>query len=272
MKTIASISLLVLLCGSCNKRSELHPGGDPVRTVSVAYLKSLCTRSSVRITQDIAIRGVVTGNDRYGEFYKMLVVEDASSGISVAADHSALADEYPFGTELIVYCNGLTLTDYGGKIELGATPDNHGAGRIPEQELKRYLRPAAQPTSPLPSRSDFSQITTRQIDTYVRFDGVRFTASGLWCTTDPETGKAVTTEQTITDTAGHTFTVRVAATCRYAKEPVPSGTGSLCGIIDYFNGKFSLRITNRKFEFTDSATSPRAYPSAGRYSDPSPKR
>ena len=37
--------------------------------------------------------------------------------------------------------------------------------------------------------------------------------------------------------------------CRYAAEPLPSGNGSVQGILDYFNGEFSLRITNREFFF-----------------------
>lgn len=62
------------------------------------------------------------------------------------------------------------------------------------------------------------------------------------------------------DTRGRTFTVRTAATCAYAKEPLPQGTGSLYGIIDYFAGKYSLRITNREAEFSGTATSSAASP------------
>ena len=55
------------------------------------------------------------------------------------------------------------------------------------------------------------------------------------------------------DTRGRTFTVRTAATCVYAKEPLPQGTGSLYGIIDYFAGKYTLRVTNREAEFSGTA-------------------
>ena len=53
----------------------------------------------------------------------------------------------------------------------------------------------------------------------------------------------------ILDAEGNEFTVRSVATCVYAKEPVPSGTGSLYGIIDYFAGKYTLRVTNREAAF-----------------------
>ena len=87
-------------------------------------------------------------------------------------------------------------------------------------------------------------------------------------TTDPETGRAVATEREIVDTRGRTFTVRTAATCVYAKEPLPQGTGSLYGIIDYFAGKYTLRVTNREAEFSGTA----AHSAATRPTDGRPAR
>ena len=95
---------------------------------------------------------------------------------------------------------------------------------------------------------------------------MRFADAGKnWCDTDPETGRAVATEREIVDTRGRTFTVRTAATCVYAKEPLPQGTGSLYGIIDYFAGKYTLRVTNREAEFSGTAAhSAATRPTAGR--------
>ena len=214
------------------------------------------------MTQDIIIRGFVTANDLYGEFYRTIVVEDASGGIAIAAEGSPLADLYPFGIVATVRCNGLTLCDYGGKIQLGTTPGDDGAGCIPREELARYIR-TEPPGGETPSAQflTFDAVSARHIDTRVRFDDVRFADAGkTWCDTDPETGRAVATEREIVDTRGRTFTVRTAATCAYAKEPVPQGTGSLYGIIDYFAGKYSLRVTNREAEFSGTATSSAASP------------
>lgn len=124
-------------------------------------------------------------------------------------------------------------------------------------------RPAARhpPHSSLRSTPSRPGTSTR-----VRFDDVRFADAGkTWCDTDPETGRAVATEREIVDTRGRTFTVRTAATCVYAKEPLPQGTGSLYGIIDYFAGKYTLRVTNREAEFSGTAAhSAATRPTAGR--------
>lgn len=48
----------------------------------------------------------MTGNDLYGEFYKTLVVEDTSGGISIAVDATELYVDYPVGTAVTIHCNG----------------------------------------------------------------------------------------------------------------------------------------------------------------------
>ena len=263
MKAIAGLSLLLL--AGCDKATE--PGFAETPEASqhtVAYLKSLCDgRASVAVTQDVTIRGFITANDLFGEFDRTIVVEDASGGISIAADHPSLADDYPFGAIATVRCNGLTLCNYGGKIELGAEPGDYGAGAIPREELSRHIRVT------LPEEGEshraapltFGEVGPRHIDTRVRFNGVRFADAGKpWCDTDPETGRTVATERTILDAEGNEFTVRSAATCAYAKEPLPSGTGSLYGIIDYFAGKYTLRVTNREIVFSTTTTPYAAHP------------
>lgn len=266
MNRTACLSLLILLAG-CDRASEPGfdgegPGPAPTPQHTVTYLKSLCDgKVSVKVTQDIVIRGFVTANDLYGEFSRTLVVEDASGGISIAADHASLSDDYPFGTIVNVRCNGLTLCNYGGKIELGTTPGENGAGRIPRTELSRYIRtepPGGEIHRAAPLT--FGEVSARHIDTRVRFDEVRFTQAGTWCDTDPETGRVVATERIIADTEGREFVVRSAGTCTYAKEPLPQGKGSLYGIIDYFDGKFTLRVTNRGAVFSDSADASAAHP------------
>lgn len=263
MKTICRIKLLLplLLFAACNQATEPR-FGDEAQIRSIAYLKSLCDGAvAVSVRQDICIRGRITGNDHYGEFYKTLVMEDATGGISIAAESGELAADYPFGREVTVRCNGLALYDYGGKILLGTTPGDQGIGRIPQRDLARYLRAEApDKIMPLPATLAFGQIGLQHVDTYVRFDGVSFPDGGNWCTRDPETHRSVVTEHRIVDAADGEFTVRTAGTCLYADDPVPSGTGSLCGVIDYFNGKFTLRITRYQVEFTHAATPPRACP------------
>lgn len=173
MKTTACIKLLalLLLLAACDRTSKLSfEGGAPGGVHTIADLKARCTANSVAVTEDITLEGVVTGNDFYGEFYKTLVVEDASGGISLLIDGTRLAFDYPVGAAVTIFCNGLTLGDYGGKIQLGTAPDgDYGVGRIPHEELGRYLRRNPdKDRRPRPAVCTFDAIAPgRQTPTYV---------------------------------------------------------------------------------------------------------
>lgn len=264
MRTTVCIKLLaVLLLTACDRTSKLSfEGGGSDGAHSIADLKARCTGNSVAVTDDITVEGVVTGNDFYGEFYKTLVVEDASGGISVAVNATKLAFDYPVGAVVTIFCNGLTLGDYGGKIQLGTAPEgDYGVGRIPRADLGRYLRRNPdKDRRPQSAVCTFDAVGPRQIDTYVCFKEVSFAETGPWCDIDPETAKPQTSERLLTDAEGRTFPVRTLGTCTYATKPVPQGTGSVYGIIDYFNGKYTLRISEQRTEFANAAGLPRAYP------------
>lgn len=274
--TAVSVVLALAVLAGCDKASGLEFDDDPpAGTATIAALKSRCTGEQAAVTEDITVEGVVTGNDLYGEFYKTLVVEDTSGGISIAVDATELYVDYPVGTAVTIHCNGLFLCDYGGKVMLGTRPTGEyaGPGRIPPAEAALYLRRKQAETRPLRPRTlTFGEVDMRHTDTYVHFEGVRFVQQGNWCDPDPETGRPATTERQIADASGREFTVRTAGTCTYATEPVPQGTGSVYGIIDYFNGKYTLRIANREVDFATVAARPTACPSSGGYSAPKPTR
>ncbi len=254
--------LLLLPLAGCDRASELRFDDDPQWIVSIAELKARGTSEAAALTEELAIRGRVVSSDRYGEFDRELVIEDASGGITLAAEHPALADVYPFGTLVTVRCNGLWLCDRGGKLVLSSAPGPYGATPVAQAEFPSRIRTEQAPEqAPEAAPLTIGAIDMRRVDTYVRLDGVRFIPADVcWCDTDPQTGRYVATERTIADAEGRIFRVRTAGTCLYAGEPVPEGTGSLKGIVDYFGGVYSLRPVNRGAEFATSAASPRAYP------------
>lgn len=252
MKTIACISLLLAV--GCNRASEPRFGQSPAATrLSIAGLKTLCdAASSARIARDATICGEVVANDLYGEFLREIIIQDDTGGITVAIESQQLADRFPFGAIVEIRCNGLSLCDYGGKIEIGTEPGDDGKpGEIPEEEIDRYLRTVGTAeTEPRIRILRFGEVTERHVDTRVRFEGVRFVETGAaWCDTDPETGRLVSTEREIVDSDGNRFFVRTLWSCYYGTEPLPEGDGALTGVIDYFGGKYTLRVTFREKEF-----------------------
>ncbi len=251
----SAIELLVccsLSWTGCSRSSELRYDEPAGKTHTVAYLKSLCPADGAFLVREqLTLRAAVTANDLFGEFRKTIVVGDASGGIEIAIDHDDLSRLFPLGVEVEVRCDGLAVGEYGGKAVLGAPPTaEYSVDRIPASDLNRYLRVTDRGNHRRAELRTFADLTVRDAGRYLRFEGVRFADPGVsWCDTDPVTLAWMTTERKLVDAAGRTLSVRTLAGCRYAAEPLPSGNGSVQGILDYFNGEFSLRITNREFFF-----------------------
>lgn len=223
---------------------------DPPAVQSIAWLKAQSRGSVTPIGSVLYCEGVVTANDAYGELYRRVVVEDATAALTIVIERNNLYRHYPIGSTLRIDCNGLSLCDYGGKIELGTGIGTEGyTSGLNDEEAVRHLALLAATTHPAPLRLQFGEVTTDHIDRFVRFDGVRFVESGTWCDRDPLTGEPTTTERTILDAAGNRFVVRTLGSAHYAEEPLPEGNGSLCGVIDYFGGRFTLRVVNRLILF-----------------------
>lgn len=243
--------LLLLLAGGCSRATapDFDETEPRVEVLSVATLKARCgsaTRTTVH--EEIAVQGLVTGNDRYGEYDRQLVIEDASGGLVINLDDEELHRRYPVGTRVTLYCNGLTLTNYGGRFEVLTDPDDrYGTGGIPAAAVTSYLRVAATAgEAPRPTVCPLTELGAAMLDRYVRVEGVRFTDRTVtWCRRDLLTEEFLPTEHPIADRAGNTFIVRTPATVAYVLEPLPEGEVALCGIVGSYGGHYTLRIVDR---------------------------
>ncbi len=222
----------------------------PHSKVSIAHLKSLCRTDRVVITDDISIEGHIIVNDLYGEYIKSIVVADESGCIEISVDCASTADVFFVGARMVVSCSSLALGDYGGRIILGSTAsDEYSAGRIAEKDFSRYfLIDTSKPKEIIPQVTEIDKIGTSHTGNYIELRDVHFIDGGVaeWCDKDTESGEYVTTERTITDPAGIEFRVRTLAECVYRNETLPQGVCTLRGIVDYFNGQYSLRVINHQ--------------------------
>ena len=258
---VSNILLTIVIVGSVLQGCTITPEDNedtppaeypetPHSKVSIAHLKSLCRTDRVVITDDISIEGHIIVNDLYGEFIKSIIVADESGCIEISVDCTSTADVFFVGARMVVSCSSLALGDYGGRIILGAaTSDEYSAGRIAEKDFSRYfLIDTSKPKEIIPQVTEISKIGVTHIGNYIELRDVRFIDGGAaeWCDKDNETGEYITTERTIIDLSGNEFGVRTLAECTYRNETLPQGVCTLRGIVDYFNGQYSLRVINHQ--------------------------
>lgn len=86
---------------------------------TIAELKALYKNAPVKIDKDILIGGQVVSEDRSGNIYKSLYIQDATGGIELKIGKNALYNDYKLGQWVYVKCSGLTIGAYYGMIQLG---------------------------------------------------------------------------------------------------------------------------------------------------------
>ncbi|MDR0437249.1 MAG: DUF5689 domain-containing protein [Bacteroidales bacterium] len=76
------------------------------------------------IREDVYIKGRVISDDRQGNFYKQLFIQDSTSGIVIKLGLNGLYNFYDVGQTVYVKCQNLVLGFYRGMYEIGYYPDN----------------------------------------------------------------------------------------------------------------------------------------------------
>lgn len=249
---LCSLWLAVACSATKPEFSEIPDDDTESGLVSIAYLKSRCKGLSTTIKSDISIKGTVVANDTFGEFYKRLVLVDESGGVEVLIDRERLYADFPHSANVSVTCNGLAVGRVGGKVVLGAKPTGeYTADRIADGDVAKYLHwQRGDVTAAMPRKVRIADLGIEHVSDYVMLEGVHFVdveVGACWCENADDV--LADTERHVADSEGNLLIIRVAGSCEYAAEEIPSGIGSLCGIVDYSGDRFFLRITNHEVYF-----------------------
>lgn len=126
LNTIAT--LLLLAAASCQEWEPVWgnqgtPGEPQAQTLAanttIADLKALYEGTPYHIEKDIVIGGQVISSDASGNIYRSLFIQDETGGIELKIGNSSLYNDYKTGQWVYVKCQGLTLGNYSGMLQLG---------------------------------------------------------------------------------------------------------------------------------------------------------
>lgn len=214
---------------------------------SIWALKQKWVSQPVLIEDDITIAGVVVADDRSGNFYKQIIIQDSSSGIVVLLGRSNLYNDYPIGRKIYIKCKGLYLGAYNKFIQLGSTPDNtNSISDIPNAKISTYITKGPYtPDAIQPTKITINQlltITPKLVGTLIQIDSAEFESSivGLPYAQDPAIASG--TDRKIEDCAGMQIVVRNSGYASFKSALLPAGKGSIKAIYSLYNSTAQLLI------------------------------
>lgn len=214
---------------------------------------------TIKIDEDIQIKGIVTANDIEGNVYNEICVEDATGGILVCIAQGGINGYLPMGQEILISLKDLYIGHYGSNPQIG-TPYTNSSGRTFPSRMNRSLWQTkfkligvADPSKVQPEEFDLSKIQDKE---YVRSHaGKVMTVKGIemaeangkrvWANdADKDAGNGVSRTIKVNGKANSNFVVRSSTYADFAGDIMPQGKINLTGI-------FTVYATNpEKYGYT----------------------
>ncbi len=239
----------------CLKKNAETPNAansfDPELTVnySITQLNTkLPTEGApILIDSDWTVAAIVTADDRSGNFYNQLTIQDTTGGICILLNLNSLYTNYPIGRKIYVQLKGMFLCNNHGLPQIGATPapDNSGvlqASGLPTKEISKHIVVANFPNPIVPYTTTLSEIEIAKVSllnrliTINNIELVNPNYDNIY--SDP----AIATSIKLQDCSGKKILLRNSNYAEFQNYTTPSGNGSITGIYMIYNGVPQIMI------------------------------
>ncbi len=192
------------------------------------------------------IKGIVVGDDKTGNIYKTMIIQDETAGIAIIIDETDLFNTYYVGKEVYVKLDNLYLGDYNNNPQIGMSPDNDGVTRIPAALITDIFLEGTFNNQLDPVVLTLGQLSRQHLNMLVQFDNVEFAAFELnktFATAIPEEDIFQSENRIVNNCEGVVdLTVRSSGFSSFANTVIPSGNGTLYGILTIFDDTYQLTI------------------------------
>ncbi len=249
-KVITSIIALLIITGisSCVKDNFDEPpygGKDPDITVnfSIDSLKGRYNGQPYLINEELVVSAIVTADDKSGNFYKQIVIQDSTAGIVVLLDGNGIYNDYPIGRRIFIKLKGLYVVSYKNLIQICAAvmPDGSFAG-IPTSLYDRFILKGSYFHYVKPKQVTINQLNNSYQNMLIELNGVEYQSADAGQTyADVYTKSSLT--RVIKDCNGGVMDTYNSGFSNFANEKTPTGKGTMVAIYSVYNtdGQILLR-------------------------------
>lgn len=226
----------------CYKGFDAPPaytGPDISANLSIHDLRSKQVNGSVGyITEDWIIEGIVIADDSKDNFYKSIVLQDSTGGITIRMDGFGLYADYPVGRRLAVKLKGLYLGDYARMVQLGggvdwSDPRYPELLPIPVPLFNRFFVKKALNQPVAVHRVRIDELDDSLQSCLVQIDQLEFAVTDTGKTYADAINK-LSSNATVKACTGGSAYVRTSGFARFAAATLPRGNGSIIAVYSVF--------------------------------------
>lgn len=233
--------------------------------------------------EDYIVHGRVISSDASGNIYKSLVIQDETGALPLSINQNSLYNNYRIGQEVVINVTGLYIGKYAAYQQIGGYGEYNGTPQTSFMTYEAFQQHAELNGLPEPSMTIINgidagkpgfdngiyciaagipdlQTTPEGLRKWqgqlVEFRNVHFEGGGSEPYVSPEDYNATpnrkSTSRTLLDANGNSITVRNSGYASFAQEIMPSGTGTVRGILSYFNNGWQLLLRSTADVIFDS--------------------
>jgi hypothetical protein len=216
--------------------------------------------------EDYIIKGRVISSDASGNIYKSLVIQDETGALPMSINMTSMYNTYRVGQEVVVNVTGMYCGKYAGYEQLGGYGEYNGTPQtsfmtqetfenhvelnlLPNPSMTLVQPDGERPTEgiyciiadmgSLPSTAEGQRKWQGQL---VEFRNVSFDGGGTETYAKESDWSSSTTSRTLKDSKGNSITIRNSGYATFCKDVMPAGSGTVRGILSYYNGTWQLLI------------------------------
>jgi DNA-directed RNA polymerase subunit E'/Rpb7 len=208
-------------------------------------MKKRISGQYTKIGIDKYVKAIVVADDKSGNFYKTIVVEDENSdyGISLLIDEVELHNTYPVGRRVFINVKDLWISDYNGLPQIGyglyVDAGRSRMASIPSSVMKEVVKPGKAGNEVKPFEVDIAQLGDIRLNTLIKINGFQFKNEG---DTYSDAVTQQTVNRTLTTCSNKEILLRNSGFADFANVVVPSGKGSVTAIYSIFGQDKQLMI------------------------------
>ena len=225
---------------------------DPTATQkTVAEVEAMYKGVLTQITENATLTAKVIANDKAGNLYKYLYVEDATGGIRINVNLTDmyLDKRFTVGRMLTINLKNLYIDNVNGELYLGGLYQGK-IGQIESVDTYKHLFGTDTPlTAVVPTEKTIPTLQPSDVGRWIKIKDVQFI--------DGDVGKnyadgTATTNRTLEDCSGNKLILRTSGYADFGTSTSPKpanatevdpGKGDVYGVLSVYNGTYQLWIT-----------------------------
>lgn len=208
---------------------------------TVAEVKAYFTGALAQIPDNAYLKAQVTANDKTGNLFKYIYVEDKTGGIRVNIDMASLYADPRFfvGKQVLINLKDLYVGSVNTEVQLGGF-FNGNVGRVLANDVYKHFFQTNDFTEVVATEKTITGLTDGDVGRWIKIKDLQFINDDL----GESYAGGSNTSRTLEDCSGAKISLTTSSFAKFASRQIDSGKGDLYGVLTKYNGKYEVWITN----------------------------